>query len=90
VLRETDRDLLKQQVLALRKFEVAHLLAEVETPVLYLQSTSDRLINHRAGQKIVTGLRNCVVENIDGPHLLLQMSGQRCAELILRHIQKNV
>jgi len=85
-IQSTDRRQLKRQLLALGDFDVKHLLTEITVPILYLQSTQDRLIRRRSGREITDHLTNCVRAEIEGPHLLLQMSGQKSADLILRHV----
>ncbi|HWG21800.1 MAG TPA: alpha/beta hydrolase [Terracidiphilus sp.] len=63
-------------------------LRQITVPVLYLQATRDRLIGPSSLELIRRIKPDIIVERIDGPHLLLQKEPKRCAEIILRFLDR--
>ena len=98
---ERDNQLLKQAVSVLRSvpastmharlrtlatIDVRPLLSSVSVPTLYLRATRDRVVHRRLGHALTDELPNVSIEEIDGPHLLLQARPRECAEAILRFV----
>jgi pimeloyl-ACP methyl ester carboxylesterase len=54
--------------------------------VLYLQATRDRVVHRRLGRALTDNLTNIVIQEIEGPHFLLQARPRECAEAILRFV----
>ncbi|PLY04386.1 MAG: alpha/beta hydrolase [Desulfuromonas sp.] len=57
-------------------------LHQIETPCLYLQAASDKLVPEQAAKDFATRLTGSTVRTIPGPHLLLQAKPHRCIEEI--------
>ena len=51
----------------------------IQVPLLYLRATEDRLIDPRAGDRIVSQAKRAEHITIEGPHLLLQAAPRACA-----------
>ncbi|HMK84460.1 MAG TPA: alpha/beta fold hydrolase [Steroidobacteraceae bacterium] len=63
-------------------------LARVRTPTLILTARSDRLVPRSAISRLLRGLPGAHVEEIDGPHLLLQVRPGECAHSVLRFLRR--
>jgi pimeloyl-ACP methyl ester carboxylesterase len=61
---------------------VASDLAGISVPALYLRATVDRLLPRSAGDHIRSLVPHCDVQDIDGPHLLLQAAPRECARVV--------
>lgn len=63
-------------------------LAQVATPILYLQATEDRLVNLACLDEIRRIRPEATVAAIAGPHLLLQREPQLTAEAVVEFVRQ--
>ena len=61
-------------------------LARVNVPMLYLRARKDRLIPASASRAILDARPDVELEEIDGPHVLLQTEARACADAVMRFI----
>lgn len=87
VMEQLDGVLLKHRISVLSRIDVSALLPEIETSILYLHGTHDRIVSENDAQLLQAYLPNVNRVDIDAPHLLLQTQPQRSAELIFNHVQ---
>jgi pimeloyl-ACP methyl ester carboxylesterase len=66
---------------------VRPLLRKVETPVLYLRASRDRIVGARLSSALTSQLTGITITEIDGPHLLLQTRPRECAAAISNFVQ---
>lgn len=66
----------------LSKLQVRALCRNIRTPVLILRATGDRLVSPSRYKQLSQALPGATIENVEGPHLLLQSRPQECAQLI--------
>ena len=57
-------------------------VSAIQIPLLYLRATEDRLIDPKAGDRIVSQAKRAEHITIEGPHLLLQAAPRACASAI--------
>jgi len=89
VMEQLDGTLLKHRISVLSRIDVSALLPKIETPILYLHATRDRIVAESDAQMMQEYLPDVERVDIDAPHLLLQTRPQQCAELIFKHIQSH-
>lgn len=87
VLRSVPASTMQARLRTLSTIDVRPLLSAVSVPTLYLRATRDRVVPRRLGRALIDHLSNVVVQEIDGPHLLLQARPRECAEAILRFVR---
>ena len=87
VMEQLDGTLLKHRISVLSRIDVSALLPKIETPILYLHATRDRIVAESDAQMMQEYLPDVERVDIDAPHLLLQTRPQQCAELIFKHVQ---
>lgn len=87
VLRSVPAARMHARLATLATVDVRPLLSSVKAPALYLRATRDRVVHRRLGRALTDELANVSVQEIDGPHLLLQARPRECAEAILRFIK---
>lgn len=87
VLRSVPASRMQDRLTTLATIDVRPLLASVHVPTLYLRATRDRVVHRRLGRALTDKLSNVVVQEIDGPHLLLQSRPRECADAILRFVR---
>jgi pimeloyl-ACP methyl ester carboxylesterase len=63
------------------------LLPRIETPVLYLRASNDRIVSSRLSLELTSLLPNVKVAEVHGPHLLLQARPRECAAAITEFVQ---
>ena len=63
-------------------------LAEVRSPILFLQPTQYKILSSLCLQEMRDMKPKAAVEAIPGPHLLLQASAQQSAEVIARYARQ--
>ena len=75
--------IMRARLACLAGVDVSPLLRRVDTPVLYLRATRDRIVSARLSNALTSQLPNVSIAEIDGPHLLLQTRPRACAAAIL-------
>jgi pimeloyl-[acyl-carrier protein] methyl ester esterase len=86
VLRSVPAARIQARLATLATIDVRPLLSSVRVPTLYLRATRDRVVHRRLGRALTERLSNVVVQELDGPHLLLQTRPRECADAILRFV----
>jgi pimeloyl-ACP methyl ester carboxylesterase len=86
VLRSVPAATMQTRLATLATVDVRHLLGSVRAPVLYLRAKRDRVVSRRLDRELTNKLSNVRIEEVDGPHLLLQSRPRECAAAILRFI----
>ncbi len=80
----------RERLREIARVDVSAELGRVSVPILYLQASHDRLVPKSAAERVVRIAHHAKVVEVDGPHLLLQCSPKRCAEVLREFIsQKN-
>jgi len=87
VLRSVHASTMHARLATLAAIDVRALLSLVRAPTLYLRAARDRVVPKRLGCALTNKLTNVRIEDIDGPHLLLQARPRECAEAILRFLK---
>jgi pimeloyl-ACP methyl ester carboxylesterase len=62
--------------------DVSADLSKVQTPILYLRATHDRLVPRSSADRIVSLAPHAKVLEVEAPHMLLQCAPAECARLI--------
>lgn len=62
--------------------EDSALLTRVEVPVLYLRASRDVVVPRAAGDWLCQRLKNCTIDELDGPHMILQTNAREAAGVI--------
>jgi pimeloyl-ACP methyl ester carboxylesterase len=65
--------------------DMATLVAHIDSPLLYLKASNDRLVLADSWHAIHQAGRNAACIEIEGPHFLLQAKPQECAVEIKRY-----
>lgn len=86
VLRSVPAARMQTRLATLATIDVRPLLPSVQVPVLYLRAARDRVVRSQLSRALTDKLTNVSIENINGPHLLLQARPQECAKAILRFV----
>jgi len=81
-LAEVSPGVLRVRAEAAMTVDVRHLLQQIRCPVLALHAGSDRLLGRRTRLQLKAGLPQSESIEMEGPHLLLQVATQRCADLV--------
>jgi len=68
--------------------DVKSLLQDVSVPTLCLRASGDRLLSRSCSDQIASAISDCTVQDIEGPHLLLQTRATTCAHAISDFIHK--
>ncbi len=69
--------------------DVMKELKKIEVPLLYIQATKDRIVLADSGTEIMKHAKNMEIERVEGPHMILQAQPEKCAELIINHVNSN-
>jgi pimeloyl-ACP methyl ester carboxylesterase len=81
---------MQTRLATLATVDVRPFLPSVNVPALYLLATRDRVVHRRLGRALTDNLSNVVVQEIEGPHLLLQARPRECADAILRFVTRQL
>ena len=84
-----DHARVRGQLQAVRRTNVEAMLPRIDVPMLYLQSTHDRLIRPTHGRRIIRELVDCVSVSVNGPHMLLQCAPEACFAHIRAHVLRD-
>ncbi len=63
-------------------------LARIEVPMLVLTATRDRIVPRAATRWLLESARGAQIQEIDGPHLLLQSRPEECAVPVLQFLRR--
>jgi pimeloyl-[acyl-carrier protein] methyl ester esterase len=77
---------IKQRFNVLADIDMRRVASTIATPILILRATRDRVMNRVRYQQLIDALPHATVQDVDGPHLLLQTRAQLCADAILQFI----
>ncbi len=80
--------ILAARLQAVLRCDAREALERIRVPVLYLHATRDRLMGAAGLKELVRIKPDMQVEQVDGPHLLLQKEPRRCAEIIGRFVER--
>jgi pimeloyl-ACP methyl ester carboxylesterase len=76
----------RQRLSEIARVDVTAELRRVHVPILYLRATHDRLVPWSAAERIRRIAPHTKIQDIEGPHLLLQCSPEHCARAIQNFI----
>jgi len=88
VLSTVPPAILRARLACLACVDVSPLLRRIDTPVLYLRATRDRIVGARLSTTLTSQLPKISIAEIDGPHLLLQTRPRECATAIVDFISQ--
>jgi pimeloyl-[acyl-carrier protein] methyl ester esterase len=86
-VRSVKPEVLSERLRAVLACDVRTELAQVTTPVLYLQASQDRLVPQSCLEEIKRIIPHIKIATIAGAHLLLQREPQLAAEAIAKFFQ---
>jgi pimeloyl-ACP methyl ester carboxylesterase len=89
VLSTVPPAILRARLACLACVDVSPLLRRIDTPVLYLRATRDRIVGARLSTTLTSQLPKISIAEIDGPHLLLQTRPRECATAIVDFISQH-
>ena len=75
-------DLLRFRASVALQADVTSLLQRISVPTLCLRASDDQLLSRACSDRIAGALPGCTVQDIEGPHLLLQARAAACAHAI--------
>jgi len=81
-------EVLRDRVVAALDVDATAALREVEVPLLYLRASDDRVIGRGPADEIVALARDATIVDVEGPHFLLQVATDACADAILAFVRK--
>jgi pimeloyl-ACP methyl ester carboxylesterase len=81
--------IMRARLACLASVDVGPLLRRIDTPVLYLRASHDRIVGARLSHALTSQLPNIAITEIDGPHLLLQTRPRECAAAVLEFISQH-
>lgn len=81
-VRSVPSDLLRFRASVALQADVTSLLQDVSVPTLCLRASDDRLLPRGCSDRIARAISDCTVQDIEGPHLLLQARATTCARAI--------
>jgi len=79
----------KERIGLVNEVNMIEELKEIETPLLYIQATKDRIVLSDSGTEIMKHVKNMEIVKVDGPHMILQVQAKACADLIINHVTSN-
>lgn len=88
VLRSVPAARMQGRLETLATIDARPFLPRVNLPTLYLRATRDRVVHRRLSRALTDNLSNVAIQDIDGPHLLLQARPRECADAILHFITR--
>lgn len=83
VLDQAPPAVLRRRLAESLAIDARPLLASIQVPTLYLRATDDRLIRRAASLGIAAALPQPQIQDLDAPHLLLQVQPRAAAEAVL-------
>ena len=79
-------DLLRFRASVALQADATSLLQRISVPTLCLRARDDRLLSRACSDRIASAISDCTVQDIEGPHLLLQARASTCAHAIIDFI----
>ena len=73
-------DLLRFRASVALQADATSLLQRISVPTLCLRARDDRLLPRACSDRIASAISDCTVQDIEGPHLLLQARASTCAQ----------
>ncbi|MBK8286384.1 MAG: alpha/beta hydrolase [Ahniella sp.] len=89
-LRLVRPSVIRTRAVAALRVDVSEWVSAVRVPVLQFVALQDRLLAPSAPRALADSLANCNTITLPGPHLLLQTSGERCAQEVAAFAQRLV
>lgn len=83
-------EILRSRIESVTAVDVSRKVSQIKVPILYLRATHDSLVPPSAAQYIRKLSRNLDVQDVDGPHLLLQAQPVQGAEIIMQFSRRVV
>jgi pimeloyl-[acyl-carrier protein] methyl ester esterase len=83
-----DKEVIRRRLHEVLTVDVTACLADITLPTLILGATRDRIVPRSAARLLVQRTRHAEVEEIDGPHLLLQSRPAESAAAVLRFLRR--
>ncbi len=81
-IRSVPANVLRHRAATALRCEGSPLLPRIAVPTLCLRATDDRLLPRDCAVRIAASIPQCVVRDIEGPHLLLQAAAGECARVV--------
>jgi pimeloyl-[acyl-carrier protein] methyl ester esterase len=75
---------LRARLLAALRVDVSSYLPELKVPLLYLQASHDRIVPLSAGNAVISAAPRASLQQVVGPHFLLQAAPVLCAQAVRR------
>lgn len=82
--------ILRQRVRSVMQIDAQNAVAGFTKPTLYLRPTSDRLIGKVAVRTIKAEINHLEVQELDGPHFILQTQPETSAEIITDFLSRQL
>ncbi len=86
VTQQLDGSQLKHRIEINSRIDITAMLPDIQTPLLYLRATRDRIVSEAHAELLQDNLPNLRRVDIDAPHLLLQTRPRECCDHIFRHL----
>lgn len=77
-----DPDVLRFRGSEAMRVDTTRQLEQIRVPCLFLRAARERLIFASASEHIVSVRPDCIMQDIEGPHMLLQVAAADCARAI--------
>ena len=87
-LSKVSAAVLRARLRAVCDIDVTDALERIRRPILYLRATSDQLVPKNAARIIQALAPQTRIEEVDGPHMLLQAAPQISAGIISRFVSE--
>lgn len=75
---------MKARLICLAGIDVTSLLSKIRAPTLHPLASADRVVGRRLSRELTSSLPNITVQELNGPHLLLQTRPRECTAAIKR------
>jgi hypothetical protein len=82
-------NLILPEVLLFRLEEIINLpkrLTIIDTRSIYIESKQDKIVNKENTNEMKKYIKDLIVYQVDGPHLILQQNPNVCSEIIINEI----
>ena len=79
---------LRRRLEAVLEVDARSEVGSLNVPVLCLRATGDRVVPPSAAEEIAATAQSGSIEDVPGPHFLLQCETERCAELIKAFVRR--
>ncbi|MEM9172923.1 MAG: alpha/beta hydrolase [Pseudomonadota bacterium] len=86
VVRQVGSRAIGSRLAALSEMNATPLLTQLDTPVLLLRASQDRVVRSRYMAPLREMLPDVREQVVDAPHLILQSAPKRCAQIITQFV----